>query len=192
MGNDVGVGDGGERNLENGGKRDTEGGSNQPQAHGAVFHCVDVGLNETRVQTVSPGVADKMIFKPLGDAYPNFPRWWWKRVSGTKFYRARSDCKKSKKAKDILPIRTSGAIKTRYITFRINIKEHYTLWAVIFLVLVAMVFTLSATLCILPMWLRDHPGDLQNATVLAVFAIGVLSILSSFAVSLFSVQMTKS
>ena len=89
----------------------------------------------------------------------------------------------------MLPARINGPITTHCRAFGIYVEEHYTFWVVVLPALVALVFTLVITLCVLPVWLKDHPGDLQNATIPALLALNVVSIFINCIFSLFVVRM---
>ncbi|CAI6282786.1 unnamed protein product [Periconia digitata] len=108
------------------------------------------------------------------------------------FFHNPSECGTSSILKETLPVRTTGPIKTRCRAFGIYVEERYSFWALVVLALAMVIFTLGVTMWFVPEWLRDHPGDLQNATVPVMLAVSVVSIFSNLLVSLFVVRMSSS
>ncbi|KAI0156865.1 hypothetical protein GGR57DRAFT_511217 [Xylariaceae sp. FL1272] len=78
----------------------------------------------------------------------------------------------------ILPVRVTGGLASRARAFELHVDEAYSVWVIFIPACVAVLGTLAATTWFVPVWLSDHPGDLQNATVPAqvVFTV-VITIL---------------
>lgn len=101
------------------------------------------------------------------------------------------DCGTSKELKEMLPVRIKGSNITRCTAFGIYVEERYTFWVVFVPAVVIVVITLGSTLWFLPVWLKEHPTDLQNATIPVMLAVSVVSIVSNIMVSLFVVRITN-
>lgn len=93
------------------------------------------------------------------------------------------DCGTSSDLKDMLPTRLKGSIAPRSRAFGMHIEERYSILAIFIPALIVVVVTLGATLCFIPYWLKEHPGDLQNAAIPITVAFTVVGILLQLLIS---------
>jgi hypothetical protein len=94
-----------------------------------------------------------------------------------------ADCGTSTDLNKMLPVRIKDAA-TRTRAFGVHIDERYSVLTIFVPALVMVLLTLGATLWFIPLWLSNHPGDLQNATVPVVLSFTVVGFFVQFFASL--------
>lgn len=104
-----------------------------------------------------------------GDPIPCLPGEAWF------FFQNPDKCGNFKGLNGTLPVRTSDMLAFRVKAWGMYIERRFSIFPILVPTLMAALLTLGCTLCFIPLWLEEHPGDLQNATVpvMAVFTVAV-------------------
>ncbi|CAN9155528.1 unnamed protein product [Alternaria alternata] len=111
-----------------------------------------------------------------GKMYPNGETWH--------FLNNPEDCGTSAVLKEMLPKKIKDENKSRMTMYGIYIEQQHSVWQIFIPVLLVLGLTLGGTLWFIFPWLKDHPGDLQNATVPVMLALAVVQFILTFLTSL--------
>ena len=116
---------------------------------------------------------------PSETSYPSHEVWH--------YFMHPEDCGTSTELKEMLPTRFKGPIPSRSRAFGVHIEERYSALAIFIPSSFMFLLTLGATLWFIPHWLKEHPDDLQNATVpiTAAFTVGAFFIQLSVSLLIF-------
>ncbi|KAF4996921.1 hypothetical protein FDECE_12244 [Fusarium decemcellulare] len=101
------------------------------------------------------------------------------------------DCGTSTEMNQMLPIRVSDAIPHRIRAFGIHIEERYSVLTIFLPAFLMILLTFLATLWFIPAWLKNHPHDLQNATVPITLTFTVIGCFIQLLVSLLLFRWTS-
>ena len=115
--------------------------------------------------------------------YPNSELWY--------YFKNPEDCATATKLNKKLPARISNIIASDARAFGIHIEERYSALAIFIPALTLLLLTLGATFWFAPLWLNNHPGDLQNATVPLMAAFTVVGVFVQLLVSLLIFRWTS-
>jgi hypothetical protein len=97
--------------------------------------------------------------------YPNGEAWY--------FFSRPGDCGNSTALRDMLPKRRRDKAGTGEM-YGLYIEQRHSVWQIVIPIVVVLVLTLSGTLWFIVPWLKDHPDDLQGATVPVFLALTVI------------------
>ncbi|KAF4983474.1 hypothetical protein FDECE_17298 [Fusarium decemcellulare] len=100
------------------------------------------------------------------------------------FFKNPDECCNSNQLNRALPVRLKDTNDSRITAWGIHIEQRHSAWVIFIPAIALALITLAATFWFIPQWLKDHPGDLQNATVPAVIAFGVMQLFIQLLVSL--------
>ncbi|KAF6814809.1 cyclin-dependent protein kinase complex component [Colletotrichum sojae] len=100
------------------------------------------------------------------------------------FFNNPDECCTSMQLNRSLPIRFEDTAESRFVAWGIHIEQRYSVLVILVPVLVVTGLTLIGTLWFISHWLGKHEDDLQNATVPATLALGVVQFVLQFLVSL--------
>ncbi|KAF4447041.1 cyclin-dependent kinase complex component, partial [Fusarium albosuccineum] len=100
------------------------------------------------------------------------------------FFKNPDECCSSKQLNRALPVRLNDTNDSRITAWGIHIEQRHSAWAILIPAIALAIVTLAATFWFIPRWLKDHPGDLQNATVPAILAFSVMQLLIQLLASL--------
>jgi hypothetical protein len=120
---------------------------------------------------------------PSGVPYPSREVWH--------YFMHPADCGTSRELNKMLPVRVEDATTSRIRAFGIHIEERYSALAIFIPASVMVLLTLGSTLWFIPAWLKNHSGDLQNATVPVIVAFTVVGSLVQLSVSLLIFRWTS-
>jgi len=84
----------------------------------------------------------------------------------------------------MLPKRRQDEPRSRITVYGLYIEQRHSVWQIFIPVLAILAPTFGGTLWFIPPWLRDHPGDLQGATVPVTLAFTVIQFFLTFLTSL--------
>lgn len=101
------------------------------------------------------------------------------------------DCGTSTEFQEMLPTRSKGPIVSGSRAFGVHIEERYSALAIFIPAAFMFLLTLVPTLCFIPSWLKEHPDDLQNATVPIMVAFTVAGGFIQLVVSLLIFRWTN-
>jgi hypothetical protein len=111
-----------------------------------------------------------------GDTYPNGEAWY--------FFNHPEDCGTSTSLNEMLPKKSRDEEKSRIIVYGMYVEQRHSVWHIFVPAVLVLGFTLGGTLWFIPSWLKDHPGDLQNATVPVLLAFTVVQFVLTLLTSL--------
>jgi hypothetical protein len=92
------------------------------------------------------------------------------------FFQNPEDCSNSKYLNDALPVLMSNTDDSRFKGWGIYIEQRYSILPIFIPALVLILTTVGATVWFIFPWLKDHPDDLQNATVPLVVTFSIIGI----------------
>ncbi|KAH8711840.1 hypothetical protein GQ44DRAFT_731073 [Phaeosphaeriaceae sp. PMI808] len=115
-----------------------------------------------------------------GDIYPNGEAWY--------FFNHPEDCGTSTTLKEMLPKKFKDEEKSGTTVYGMYIEQRHSVWQIFIPAVLLLGLTLGSTLWFIPLWLKDHPGDLQNATVPALLAFTVIQFILALLTSLIIFQ----
>ncbi|OAL53531.1 hypothetical protein IQ07DRAFT_640587 [Pyrenochaeta sp. DS3sAY3a] len=101
-----------------------------------------------------------------GDPYPNGEAWY--------FFKHPKYCGSSTALRDMLPKRRKDELRSGITVYGLYIEQRHSVWQIFIPVVLVLTCTLGGTLWFIRPWLRDHPGDLQGATVPVFLALTVV------------------
>jgi hypothetical protein len=116
---------------------------------------------------------DEYNFKLEGKWFPNGEAWY--------FFMHPEDCGTSKALKEMLPKRKKDVSNPEI--YGLYIEQRHSVWQIFIPAFVVIVLTLGATLWFVPAWLKEHSGDLQNATVPLFLALAVVGLILQLSIS---------
>ncbi|SPJ79161.1 uncharacterized protein FTOL_07552 [Fusarium torulosum] len=90
------------------------------------------------------------------------------------FFNNPDECGTSRQLNDTLPVRRSDTRDSYITAWGIHLERRPSVLIIALPVLLASLLIITATIWFVPLWLENHPGDLQGAMVLTVVAITVL------------------
>lgn len=100
------------------------------------------------------------------------------------FFQHPDECGTSRFLNDTLPVRLHATTGSGFTAWGLYIEQRHSVLAIFVPTLAMIVATLGATLWFVKPWLKDHPGDLQNATIPVIVAVTTLSMLLQLLTSL--------
>lgn len=100
------------------------------------------------------------------------------------FFNNPDECCTSTQLNRSLPARRGDAEGSRIVAWGVHVEQRYSVLVILVPVLVVTGVTLIATVWFIPHWLGGHEDDLQNPTVPATLALGVVQFILQFLVSL--------
>jgi len=134
------------------------------------FHYVDIHSDKERYPEVGDPEFEDYYYRPRPwpseTPFPSHEVWH--------YFMHPEDCGTSTDLKEMLPTRFKGPIVSRSRAFGVHIEERYSALAIFIPAALMFLLTLGATLWFIPPWLKEHPDDLQNATVpiMVAFTVG--------------------
>jgi hypothetical protein len=111
-----------------------------------------------------------------GDMYPNGEAWY--------FFNHPEDCGTSTALREMLPKKTRDEEKSGTTVYGMYIEQRHSVWQIFIPVILVLGLALGGTVWFIPPWLKDHPGDLQNATVPVLLAFTVVQFVLTLLTSL--------
>jgi hypothetical protein len=100
------------------------------------------------------------------NTFPNGEAWY--------FFNHPEDCGTSTALKEMLPKKSKDEEKSGTTVYGMYIEQRHSVWQIFVPAVLVLGLTLGGTLWFIPQWLKDHPGDLQNATVPVLLAFTVV------------------
>ncbi len=151
------------------------------------FHYVDIHRDKERYPEVGDPEFEDYRYRPRPwpseTPYPSHEVWH--------YFMHPEDCGTSTDLKEMLPTRFKGPIAPRSRAFGVHIEERYSALAIFIPASFMFLLTLGATLWFIPPWLKEHPDDLQNATVPITVAFTVGGFFIQLGVSLLIFRWTN-
>jgi hypothetical protein len=134
-------------------------------------HHVDIHKDKERYPEKGN---DEYNFKLEDGWFPNGEAWY--------FFMHPEECGTSKALQEMLPKRKKDESNPKI--YGLYIEQRHSVWQIFVPALLVILLTLSATIWFLPLWLKEHPGDLQNATVPLFLALTVVGLVLQLSMSL--------
>ncbi|KAH3981626.1 hypothetical protein HBI56_165430 [Parastagonospora nodorum] len=83
----------------------------------------------------------------------------------------------------MLPKKINNDVLAKKKVYGMFVEQRHSVWQIVILNLLVLALTLGGTIWFIPRWLKEHPGDLQNAIVPSTLALMILQFVSQLCVS---------
>ncbi|KAM5363807.1 hypothetical protein ACJZ2D_011841 [Fusarium nematophilum] len=100
------------------------------------------------------------------------------------FFNNPDECCNSRELNHALPVRLNDTSDSRITAWGVHIEQRHSVLTIFIPTIALTLVTLAGTFWFIPQWLKDHPGDLQNATVPVTLGFTVIQFLIQLLVSL--------